>query len=145
MCCFIFNNKYFQFYVFILLVATATLNGLPSSRTVLNCFHLLWLYLLYPYLAGSAAYLVGSSIAFTFTLTCITFNLYYYYITVLPLPTLYPLNLMYIYTVTVARGNIHTILHKFRSTDVEHFWDKMCKSGVFFYFRQVYKDWCECS
>ena len=31
------------------------------------------------------------SFAFTFTLTCITFNLYYCYITVLPHPTLCPL------------------------------------------------------
>ena len=44
----------------ILLVATATLDGLPPSRMVLNCFHLLYLYLLYPYLAGSASYLTGS-------------------------------------------------------------------------------------
>ena len=87
----------------ILLVATATLDGLPPYRTVLNCFHLLWLYLLYPYLAGSAAYLVGPSIAFTCSFTCITLKLYYYYITMLPLPMLCPLPpLWYIYIIVEA-------------------------------------------
>ena len=41
---------------------------------------------------------------------------------------------VYIYTVIVARVEIYTFLHNFRSTNVEHFLDKMCKSGVFFYF-----------
>ena len=37
---------------------------------------------------------------------------------------------MYISTVTVARVEIYTFLHNFRSIDVEYFWDKMCKSCV---------------
>ena len=37
---------------------------------------------------------------------------------------------MYIYTVTVTRVEIYTFLHNFRSTDVEHFLRKMCKSCV---------------
>ena len=41
---------------------------------------------------------------------------------------------MYIYTVTVSRVEIYTFLHNFRSTDVEYFLGKMCKSCVFFYF-----------
>ena len=67
----------------ILLVATATLGGLPPSWTVLNCFHLLWFYKLYP-LLGWLYRLSGwfYSFAFTSTLTCIIFNLYYYCITV---------------------------------------------------------------
>ena len=32
----------FSFMFIILLVATATLDGLPPYRTVLNCFHLFW-------------------------------------------------------------------------------------------------------
>ena len=40
----------FNFIFIILLVATATLDELPPSRTVLNCLHLLWLYKLYPLL-----------------------------------------------------------------------------------------------
>ena len=78
----------------ILFVATATLDRLPPYRSVLNCFHLLWLYLLYPLLGWlwrlpSWFY----SIAFTFTLTCITFNLYCYCLIVLLLPTLCPFSL----------------------------------------------------
>ena len=41
---------------------------------------------------------------------------------------------VYIYTITIAHVEIYTILHNFRSTDVEHFLGKMCKSCVFFYF-----------
>ena len=41
---------------------------------------------------------------------------------------------VYIYMVTVTHVEIYTFLHNFRSTDVEHFWGKMCKNGVFFYF-----------
>ena len=41
---------------------------------------------------------------------------------------------VYIYTVTVARVEIYTFLHTFKSTDVEHFLGKMRKSCVFFYF-----------
>ena len=37
---------------------------------------------------------------------------------------------VYIYTVTVTRVEIYTFSHNFRSTDVEHFWGKMCKSCV---------------
>ena len=37
---------------------------------------------------------------------------------------------VYIYTVTVARVEIYTFLHNFKSTDVEHFLGKMCKSCV---------------
>ena len=87
----IFNSSTFSFMFIILFVATATLDGLPLYRTVLNCFHSLWLYLLYPLLRWlwrlpSWFY----SIAFTFTLTCITFNLYCYCSIVLLLPTLCP-------------------------------------------------------
>ena len=87
----IFNSSTFSFMFIILFVATATLDGLPLYRTVLNCFHSLWLYLLYP-LLGWLYRLPGwfYSIAFTCFLTCITFNLYYYCITVLSLPTLCP-------------------------------------------------------
>ena len=79
----------FSFMFIILLVTTVTLDGLPPYRTVLNCFHLLWLSLLYP-LLGWLYHLPGwfYSIAFTYSLACISFNLYYYCITVLPLPTL---------------------------------------------------------
>ena len=52
----------FGFMFIILFVATATLDGLPSYRTVLNYFHLLWLYLLYP-LLGWLCRLPGCSIA----------------------------------------------------------------------------------
>ena len=38
---------------------------------------------------------------------------------------------VYIYTITVARVEIYTFLHDFRSTDVEHFWIKMCKKSCF--------------
>ena len=41
---------------------------------------------------------------------------------------------VYTYTVTVARVEIYTFLHSFRSTDVEHFLGKICKSCVYFYF-----------
>ena len=47
---------------------------------------------------------------------------------------------VYIYTVTVARVKIYTFLHNFRSTNVEHFWSKMCKICVFFYFTSTYVD-----
>ena len=90
--CVLFSiTSIFNFMFIILLVATATLDGLSPYRTVLNCFHLFWLYLLYP-LLGWLCRLPGwsYSIAFMFTLTCITFSLYYYCLTVLPLPTLCP-------------------------------------------------------
>ena len=103
----------FSFMFIILLVATATLDGLPPSRTVLNCFHLLWLFLLYR-LLGWLCRLPGwfYSIAFTFTLTCITFNLYYYCIIVLPLPTL----CLYIYIcmhLTDRIGDLNKIVNTF--------------------------------
>ena len=93
----------------ILFVATATLDGLPPYRTVLNCFHLLWLYLLYP-LLGWLCHLPSwfYSIAFMYSLTCIIFNLYYYCITVLPLPTLCPFPLygiIYIYIYIYIKQN----------------------------------------
>ena len=62
----------FSFMFIILLVATATLDGLPPSQMVLNCFQLLWLYLLY-HLLGWLCRLLSW---FYFALTCITFNLY---------------------------------------------------------------------
>ena len=37
---------------------------------------------------------------------------------------------MYIYIVTVARVEIYTFLHNFRSTNVKHFLGKMCQSCV---------------
>ena len=95
-------TRIFIFIFIILFVATAILDGLPPYRTVLNCFHLLWLYKLYP-LLGWLCHLLGwfcsfaftfiltcIIFAFTFILTCITFNLYYYCLTMLPLPTLCP-------------------------------------------------------
>ena len=102
----------FSFMLIILFVATATLDELPPYWTVLNCFHLLWSYLLYPYLAGSAAYLVGSSITFTCSFICITFNLYYYYITVLLLPTLCPLPPLYIYIYIFAHVT-HNLINNY--------------------------------
>ena len=42
--------------------------------------------------------------------------------------------IVYIYTVTVAHVEIYTFLHNLKSTDVEHFWDKMYKSCVLFLF-----------
>ena len=109
----------FSFMFIILLVATATLDGLPSYRTVLNCFHLLWFYKLYPLLGWlyrlpgwfySFAFtfiliciifhlfafmfilicIIFHLFAFTFILICIIFHLYYYCLTVLPLPMLCP-------------------------------------------------------
>ena len=78
----------------ILFVTTATLDRLLPYWTVLNCFHLLWLYLLYPLLRWLWRLLSWLySIAFTFTLTCITFNLYCYCSIVLLLPTLCPFSL----------------------------------------------------
>ena len=44
---------------------------------------------------------------------------------------------MYISTVTVARVEIYIFLHNFRSTDVEHFWVKMCKKSCFLYFARL--------
>ena len=51
---------------------------------------------------------------------------------------------VYIYTITVTRVEIYTFLHNFRSTDVEHFLGKMCKSCVFFYFIWFCIHWCGC-
>ena len=88
----------FSFMFIILLVATATLDGLPPYRTVLNYFHLLWLYKLYP-LLGWLCRLPGwfYSFAFTFILTCIIFHLYHYCLTVLLLPMLCPFPYIYIF------------------------------------------------
>ena len=47
---------------------------------------------------------------------------------------------MYISMVTVARVEIFTFLHNFRSIDVEHFWVKMCKKSCFLYFARVSMD-----
>ena len=44
---------------------------------------------------------------------------------------------VYISTVTVARVEIYTFLHNFRSTDLEHFWVKMCKKSYFLYFARL--------
>ena len=44
---------------------------------------------------------------------------------------------VYISTVTVARVEIYTFLHNFRSTDVEQFWVKMCKNSCFLYFARL--------
>ena len=93
----------FNFMFIILLFAMATLDRLPSSRKVLNCFHLFWLSKLYP-LLGWLCRLLGwfYSFAFTFILTCITFNLYYYCIIVLPLPTPCPFHIyIYIYILVI--------------------------------------------
>ena len=73
----------------ILFVATATLDGLPPSRMVLNFFCLLYIYKLYP-LLGWLCRLPGWSYSFAFTcitFTCIIFKLYYHCVTVLKLPT----------------------------------------------------------
>ena len=37
------------------------------------------------------------------------------------------------------------IIQDFGSTDVEQFWDKMCKNGGFFYYTKVSTHWCGCS
>ena len=42
---------------------------------------------------------------------------------------------VYISTVTVARVEIYTFLHNFRSTDMEHFGVKMCKKSCFLYLQ----------
>ena len=47
---------------------------------------------------------------------------------------------VYIYTITVARIEIYTFLHNFRSIDVEHFWIKMCKKNYFLYFARLSMD-----
>ena len=47
---------------------------------------------------------------------------------------------VYISTVTVARVEIYTFLHNFRSTDMEHFWVKMCKKSCFLYFTRLSMD-----
>ena len=88
--CVLFSiTSIFSFMFIILLVVTATLNELPPYRMVLNCFHLLWLYKLYPLLGWLCRLPSWSySFAFTYSFTCITFNLYYYCITVIPLPML---------------------------------------------------------
>ena len=44
---------------------------------------------------------------------------------------------VYISTVIVARVEIYTFLHNFRSTDVEHFLVKMCKKSCFLYFARL--------
>ena len=44
---------------------------------------------------------------------------------------------VYISTVTVARVEIYTFLHNFRSTDVKHFWVKICKKSCFLYFARL--------
>ena len=44
---------------------------------------------------------------------------------------------VYISTVTVARVEIYTFLHNFRSTDVEQFRVKMCKKSCFLYFARL--------
>ena len=44
---------------------------------------------------------------------------------------------VYIYTVTVARVETYTFLHNFSSTDVEHFWVRMCKKSSFLYFGRL--------
>ena len=44
---------------------------------------------------------------------------------------------MYISTVTVARVEIYTFLHNFRSTNVEHFLVKMCKKSCCLYFARL--------
>ena len=36
-------------------------------------------------------------------------------------------------------------MHGFRRTDVEDFWDKICKIGCFLYFANVYIHWRGCS
>ena len=45
--------------------------------------------------------------------------------------------IVYISTVIVARVEIYTFLHNFRSTDVEHFWVKICKKSCFLYFARL--------
>ena len=47
---------------------------------------------------------------------------------------------MYISTVTVARVEIYTFLHNFKSTDVEYFWVKIYKKSCFFYFARLSMD-----
>ena len=85
-----FQFKYFQFYVHYIICCYCHLGRItvvPDDSKL----HWLWLYLLYP-LLGWLCRLPGwfYSIAFMYSYTCITFNLYYYCITVLLLPTLCP-------------------------------------------------------
>ena len=47
---------------------------------------------------------------------------------------------MYISTVTVARVEIYTFLHNFKSTDVKYFWVKIYKESCFFYFVRLSMD-----
>ena len=44
---------------------------------------------------------------------------------------------MYISTVTVARVEIYTFLHNFKSTNVEYFWVKIYKKSCFFLFCKI--------
>ena len=52
---------------------------------------------------------------------------------------------VYIYTVTVAHGNVYMILHNCTPTDVGVFLAKMCKIEEFLYFRRLSTTWCGCS
>ena len=93
MCCFIFNNKYFQFYV---RYTTCCCRHLGRITTIPDDSKLLsfTLIILAIPLLGWLCCLPGwfNSIAFAFTcsFTCITFNLYYCYIIVLLFPILCP-------------------------------------------------------
>ena len=44
---------------------------------------------------------------------------------------------VYIYTVTIAYGNVYMILHNYTPTDVGVFLAKMCKIEKFLYFRRL--------
>ena len=48
--------------------------------------------------------------------------------------------IMYISTVIVARVEILTFLHNFKSTDVQYFWIKIYKKSYFFYFTRLFMD-----
>ena len=80
MCYFIFNNKYFQFYVYYTTYCyrhLGRITAIPNGSKLLS----FTLIILAVPLLGWLCRLLGwfYSFAFTFTLTCITFNLYYYY------------------------------------------------------------------
>ena len=74
----------FSFMFITLLVATATLDGLPPYRTVLNCFHLLWTivliyFKLFSYILGWFYRLIIVFNFKLFTLEFFTLSLLHYY------------------------------------------------------------------
>ena len=139
--CVLFSiTSIFSFMFIILLVVTATLNELPPYRMVLNCFHLLCLYKLYPLLGWLCRLPSWSySFAFTYSFTCITFNLYYYCITVIPLPMLCLFLLYGLYIdIAIQAGRVGSIELRIRS-DLPIFFKQF-----FFFFNYKNKSMTTC-